>query len=378
MINALGDPFSDLKFNLHSAISTYTLKLPELMRYKAAFVLLFLMILLLETSALFAQNSAIQDLQLTEDNANEVFDRLEQQGFSGVIYLKLNQIEILKRPFGMANEELNIQNELATIFDIGSRPIDFTKAAILLLDQRQEISMDDPISRYFNNVPEDKQDMRIHHLMSGRSGLSDFFHTDSDWDPDLAWVDRETALHRLLNQDLIFEPGTEQRHSHGAFGLLAILIEQVSGMDYFDFLNENFFEPAGMTRTSEYGIAADLSLSDFAVGDGPQTVGIPNIPPNWGPTSWLIRGSGGMYSTLDDLLKFYSYVRSTKVLDTNHNRTLKNPSVNLDGTMRGFELFSAFQPEGSEAYLFLNSIPDMETAQKLFRQIEELVFAPGF
>lgn len=348
------------------------------MRYKAAFVLPFLMVLLLDTSALFAQNSAVQDLQLTEENANEVLDRLEQQGFSGVLYLKLNQIEILKRPFGIANQDLNIQNKLTTIFDIGSRPIDFTKAAILLLDQRQDISMDEPISRYFDDVPEDKQDMRIHHLMSGRSGLPDFFHTDNDRDPDLAWVDRETALQRLLNQDLLFEPGAEQRHSHGAFGLLAILIEQVSGMNYFDFLNENFFEPAGMTRTNEYGIAGDLSLSDFAVGDGPQTVGIPNIPPNWGPTSWLIRGSGGMYSTLDDLLKFYSYVRSTKVLDTNHNRTLKNPSVNLDGTMRGFELFSAFQPEGSESYLFLNNIPDMETAQKLFRQIEDLVFAPGF
>ena len=85
-----------------------------------------------------------------------------------------------------------------------------------------------------------------------------------------------------------------------------------------------------------------------------------------------------MYSTLDDLLKFYDLVRSTKVLNTNHNYTLKSPSVNLDGSMRGFELFSAFQPEGSEAYLFLNDIPDMEIAQHFFREIEELVFEPGF
>ncbi|WP_340105048.1 serine hydrolase domain-containing protein [Rhodohalobacter sp. 8-1] len=348
------------------------------MYIKTVVALLCLMILSLEARVLPAQDMSLQDLDLTKDNADEIFDQLEQHGFSGVVYIKLNQIEELKRPFGMANENLNITNTLTTIFDIGSRPIDFTKASILLLDQRQQISMEDPVSLYFDNVPVDKRSMTIQHLMSGQSGLPDFFHNVSDWDPDLAWVGRETALHRILNQDLLFEPGTDRRHSHGAFGLLAILIEKVSGLDYFEFLNENFFEPAGMSRTNEYGHTGDLSLSDFAVGGGPHQVGLPNIPPNWGPTSWLIRGSGGMYSTLDDLLKFYSYVRSTKVLNTNHNYILKNPSVNLDGTMRGFELFSAFQPEGSEAYLFLNNIPDMDVAQNLFKDLEELVFAPGF
>ena len=348
------------------------------MRFTTTLALLIMMAIALRAEPLSAQNTTLQNLELTEENVDSTFDQLEQEGYSGVLYLKLNQIEIVRRPFGMANENLNIKNELTTVFDIGSRPIDFTRAAILLLDQQNKISMDDPISLYFDNVPDDKQSMSINHLMYGRSGLPDFFDTDTDWDPDLAWVDREKALQRLMGQDLLFEPGSDQRHSHGAFGLLAILIEKVSGMDYFNFLNNNFFEPAGMTRTNEYGHAGNLSLSDFAVGGGPQSVGIPNIPPNWGPTSWLVRGSGGMYSTLDDLLKFYSYVRSVEVLDTNHNQSLKSPSANIDGTMRGFELFSAFQPEGSETYLFLNDIPDREIAGTLFRELEELVFAPGF
>lgn len=348
------------------------------MHSKTIIALFWLIILSLKATTLPAQDTSLRELELTKDNTDEIFDRLEQHGFSGVIYLKLNQIEELKRPFGMANENLNVANELTTIFDIGSRPIDFTKASILLLDQRREISMDNPISTYFENVPADKQTMTLQHLMSGQSGLPDFLHNLSDRDPDLAYLDRKTALQRILNQDLLFAPGTDRRHSHGAFGLLAILIEKVSGLDYFEFLNENFFEPAGMTRTNEYGHAGEFTLSDFAVGGGPQQVGLPNIPPNWGPASWLIRGSGGMYSTLDDMLKFYSYVRSTKVLDTSHNYILKSPSVNLDGTMHGFELFSAFQPEGSEAYLFLNNIPDMDVAQNLFKDLEELVFAPGF
>ena len=340
--------------------------------------LLILLLLLINPLSSTAQDMSLTNADLTVENAAEMFDRLENAGFSGIIYLKINQAEVLKRPFGMANEELDVENELSTIFAIGSRPIDFTKAAILLLDQRNELSLDDSIINYFDNVPSDKENIRISHLMSGQSGLPDFFDNESDWDPDLAWVDREEAFNRIMNQELLFEPGSDRRHSHGAFGLLAILIEQVSGMSYYEFLNQNFFEPAGMEFTNEYGIFGDLSLTDFAAGGGPQIVGLPNIPPNWGPTSWLIRGSGGMYSTLGDLLKFYDYVRSTKVLDANHNSTFKSPSANLDGSMRGFELFSAYQPEGSEAYLFLNYIPDMETAQNFFREIEDLVFAPEF
>jgi CubicO group peptidase (beta-lactamase class C family) len=149
------------------------------MRYTTLIALLMMFLFSLKAETLSAQKTSLQNLKLTEGNADEFFDQLEREGYSGVVYLKLNQIEILKRPFGMANDNLNIQNQLTTVFDIGSRPFDFTKASILLLDQRNEISMDDPISLYFDNVPVDKQSMRIHHLMAGQSGLPDFKHSGS-------------------------------------------------------------------------------------------------------------------------------------------------------------------------------------------------------
>ncbi len=348
------------------------------MKLRVPFSLIIVITFFITIKPAAAQENSLKDVQITKENVDDVIDRLEADGFAGVIYLKLNQIDITERAFGKANTELDIDNSLQTIFDIGSRPIDFTKAAILLLDQRGEISMSDPITNWFDDVPADKQEIRIHHLMSGRSGLPDFFHTPDDWDPDLAWVDRETAIERILEQPLRFDPGEDQHHSHAAFVLLAALIESISEMTYVDFLTENFFDPAGMTRTGEYGDSGKFTVHDFAEGEGPQKIGLPNIPPNWGPTSWLIRGSGGMYSTLDDLKKFYRFIRSVDVLDTAHNQTLKNPTVNIDGTDRGFELFNAFQPEGSETYLFLNKLPDRDIARQVFCELEELVFALDF
>jgi CubicO group peptidase (beta-lactamase class C family) len=215
--------------------------------------------------------------------------------------------------------------------------------------------------------------MTISHLLNAQSGLPDFFHTNEDWDPDLAWIDRETAVARLLSEELLFEPGTEHSHSHGAFGFLAALIEIVTEKTYFNFINENFFEPAGMVRSGEYGDKKYLAISDFAVGGGPQFIGLPNIPPNWGPTSWLIKGSGGMYSDLDDLLRFYGYIRSGRVLDEEHSKVFHQPTVNVDGSDRGFELFSAYGPPNNEIYLFLNETGDRDKMRQLFRALENLI-----
>lgn len=314
-----------------------------------------------------------EPLNLSADNIEETIRQLEGEGMAGVLYLVLHGEIIAKRGFGMANASLEIPNSVETVFGIGSRPIDFTRAAIHLLEQQGKLEQQDSIAEYFDKVPADKQPITIHHLMTGQSGLPDFFHTAQDWDPDLAWIDRGTAEERILSQDLLFEPGTDRRHSHGAFVLLAALTERVSGLSYYEFLEQHFFVPAGMTRTHEYGDRAGLSIADFAVGSGPQQVGLPNIPPNWGPTSWLIKGSGGMYSTLGDLLKFYEYVRSDKLFTEQHRTAFTQKSITLDGSDRGFELFNAYQSPDRQVYLFLNNKGDVIRMRQLFQSLEEIV-----
>ena len=313
-------------------------------------------------------------LKITDDNLQEVLDEFENNGNSGLLYIRKRGEEVISRPLGYANKELGVKNTIETIFGTGSRPIDYTIAAIQLLDQQGKLSVDDPITRFYEDVPEDKESMTLHHLMTGQSGLPDFFDNESDWDPDLAYINREEAERRLLAVPLLFEPGTSRKHSHAAFGLLAAVVERVSGETYYDFIKSNFFEPAGMNRTGEYGESLGYELTDFAVGYGPESVGLPNIPPNWGPTSWLVKGSGGMFSTLGDLRKFYSYIRSGEVLDKEHQRHFLGTSVSLDGSMRGFELLSYSDPSSdTEMYFFVNTTNNRDELRRLFRAIERFV-----
>ncbi|MDG2451122.1 MAG: serine hydrolase [Saprospiraceae bacterium] len=221
-------------------------------------------------------------MNLTWNNLSETFDQLEEDGMSGIIYIKKKENVVIQHPFGMSDRKAKKKNKLGTIFGTGSRPIDYTVAAIQLLDQKAKLNLNDPISKYISNVPDDKLTMTISHLMTGRSGLPDFFDNDSDWDADLAWVNRDDAVKRMMNQKLLFAPGEGQSHSHGAFGLIAAIIEIVSGEAYYEFIRKHLLDPAGMKNTGEYGQRGDQNMEDFAVGSGPQKIGFPNIPPNWG------------------------------------------------------------------------------------------------
>jgi CubicO group peptidase (beta-lactamase class C family) len=92
--------------------------------------------------------------------------------------------------------------------------------------------------------------------------------------------------------------------------VLAAVIEIASGQDYEAFLREQFFEPAGMERTGHYALARRFPPAEVAVGLGGNVWGEVNSPANWGETSWLVLGSGGMVSTPRDLWRWRRFLRS--------------------------------------------------------------------
>jgi CubicO group peptidase (beta-lactamase class C family) len=311
---------------------------------------------------------------MTWETLASSLDRAETAGFSGVFLARRDGRDVLRRAYGLADRANDRRNALETVFGIGSTPIDFTRVGILLLAQRGRLAMDDSIGKYFANVPADKRGMTLRHLMSGRSGLPDFHDIPAqDWDPDLAWIDRETAVRRILAQPLLFAPGTRDQHSHSAFGLLAAAIEIVSGKSYQEFTRQEILAPLGMSRTGFYGESLGLGVGDFAVGYGASAVGVPNIPPNWGPTSWLVMGSGGMFSTLGDMERFYAAVEAGRLLTGEWARWLQGPGVDVGGSDRGFFILRATNGRGTQVLYLMNGEGRAPAARALMRSVEQLV-----
>jgi len=317
---------------------------------------------------------------LTWDAIPTRIERAVADGFSGSVLLVRDNRVVLDEGYGLANREKGIACAPDTIYGIGSTPIDFTHVGVLLLVEGGRLDLDDPITVFFDNVPPDKRAITIERLMTGASGLRDFHDLPTDADPDHAWIDRDEAVRRIMNHDLLFEPGAGDQHSHSAWGLLAAIIEIASGEPYPDFCRERILEPLGMNDTGFYG--EPIPEQRLAVAYGARASGVVNAPPWWGPTSWLVMGSGGMTSTTHDLHRFHTGLRDGELLKPESARRYFGPPGDIfgGGSMYGYEVFFNQGP-GAYLYVFSNAGEHLDAYRGLCRDLASVVMPdtrPGF
>jgi len=288
-------------------------------------------------SLLAAQRPAETPRPIPWDKLEERLKAEEAAGFSGAVLVVRDGMVVLDQGYGLANRETNLRCTKDTVFGIGSTPIDFTRAGILLLAESGQLALDDPLAKFFADAPADKRAITLAQLMGGRSGLPDFHDLPSDRDKDHSYIDRDEAVRRILAMKLLFEPGKGEAHSHSAWGLLAAVIELVSGQSYPEFTRANLFEPAGMKDTGFFG--EPIAAERMALGYGPKSDGERNAPPYWGQTSWLVMGSGGQVSTTGDMLRWLQALRAGKILDAASTRRYFGPDDGgplVGGDMYGF------------------------------------------
>ncbi len=314
-----------------------------------------------------------QSAPLTWDGLAARVKEAEAAGFSGQILARRDGHEVLRASYGLADQNAKRATTLDQVYCIGSTPIDFTVAAARLLIERGALSLDDVIGKYIRGVPQDKATMTIGMILRLQSGLPNFLHAAQDADPDLTYIDRETALRRIMAMPLLFAPGAGQEHSHAAFGLLAAIIEIASGKPYPEFVRTEILTPLGMTRTGFYGETMGIPLDQFATGYGVESVGTPNIPPNWGPTSWLTMGSGGMFSTLDDLRRYYDGLASGALYADKQSKL--RPGVSVGGSDRGFFFVRVDDAKGNQI-LMMSNTESLPVVKALVGDFVQLVQPP--
>jgi CubicO group peptidase (beta-lactamase class C family) len=299
----------------------------------------------------------------------------ETQGFSGAVLVVHDGRIVLHKGYGLADRKREVRWGGETIFGIGSTPIDFTKAGVLLLVERGKLALEDPISKHFPEAPEAKRAITIEQLMTGRSGLPDFLGLPSDPDPDHFPIDRAEAVRRIFAAPLRFAPGARVEPSHAAFGLLAAAIEVASGESYPLFVRRELFAPAGMRDTGFFG--EPLPPERVAIGYGDLTDGAVNAPPYWGETSWLVEGSGGMTSTLGDLCRWQQALRRGDVLAPASLARYWSPAgaVLAGGDAFGYEVVYT---EGARDRMWIaTNAGGTRAFRALSRDLAKLVLQPG-
>ncbi len=229
---------------------------------------------------------------------DDFLTRMSGFGYSGNVLILQRGTVVLKKGYGLADRARDTPYDADTIFDIGSMAKQFTAAAVIKLSVDGRLSVDDPISKFIDGVPNDKRAITIHQLLTHTSGIaSDFPYSD----PSVTYedVNRDEALRRILKAPLEFPPGTDKHYSNCGYILLAAIVERASGEAFCDYVRRSIFAPAGMTHT---GFWADPSLDASRVAIGYNEYGEPQHDPmHRSPTTWQDLGGGQVLSTLDDL-----------------------------------------------------------------------------
>lgn len=229
----------------------------------------------------------------------------ERGRFSGSILVAREGKVIISRGYGLANEEAEVANTPQTKFRIGSLTKQFTAAAVLLLQERGALSVQDPVCAYLPQCPDGWRPVTIHHLLTHTSGIQNTDYTETIKPP----MSAANTVEHLNNKPLEFAAGRVFRYSNSNYVLLGHVIEKASGRPYDAFVQENLFRPLLMAD-SGYDHPRRV-LKRRAAGYSLRGEGLVNA--SYVDMS-IPYSAGGLYSTVEDLYRWDQALYAEKLL----------------------------------------------------------------
>lgn len=281
------------------------------------------LIVLLTTIFAFGQNVAEIDTFLNKITT--------EQNFSGAVLVAKDGKILLEKGYGFADLKKTLPAKNDTKFYVASISKQFTAAAILKLEEQGKLSVNDLISKYLQDVPKDKADLKIHHLLSQSSGIDQNYAADGI-------TECKKAVQAIFKKSLKHHAGEKFTYSNDNYSLLAIIVEIVSGKNYETFLRENFFAPLAMNQTGFWGEKRAEPIAELIEKPDKKAA-----KPNWG-----FRGATGISSTIGDLFKWQQALFSDQVLAKLSREKMFTPYFQMSRGMHGYGWFLSKTSGGTE------------------------------
>ncbi|MFP5262629.1 MAG: serine hydrolase [Blastocatellia bacterium] len=216
--------------------------------------------------------------------------------FSGAVLLARDGRVLVSKGYGFANLEDETPNTPQTRFRLGSITKQFTATAIMMLEERGKLSVQDSICKYVEDCPQAWQAVTIRHLLSHTSGVPNFTSFPEYPKTMMQPATVDSLIARFKDKPLDFQPGERWSYSNSGYVLLGHVIEKLSGKSYEAFLQENIFDPLKMTNTG-YDSPARI-IKHRAAGYMPRGNVLINAPYL---DMTIPHAAGALYSTVEDL-----------------------------------------------------------------------------
>lgn len=187
-----------------------------------------------------------QEPKSSDSVSSFVQSEMQKQHIPGLALLVArNGKTIRAQGYGLSNLEHRVPVKPETIFQSGSMGKQFTATGVMMLVEEGKIRLEDPITAYLKDGPPAWNQVTVRQLLSHTAGFTDY-----PKDFDLRKDYTEPELLKIVSAiPLAYQPGTSWAYSNLGYLTLGILIHQVTGQFYGDFLHDRIFQPLGMKTT---------------------------------------------------------------------------------------------------------------------------------
>lgn len=219
---------------------------------KPIFIILLLVLLFTNTASANAPN--LRDRELLESFSDGVmYTSMQSQHVAGAVLSVVADGEVIfSKGYGYSDVQRQLPVDAKqTLFRIASITKLLTWTALMQLYEQDKLELDTDINEYLEGIDIPAtfdEPITIRHLMSHKPGLEDhviglFSRDEADMRPYLD----------LLNEELpkrVRAPGDLPAYSNHGSALAAVIVEQVSGQTWVDYVETHILEPLAMSFTS--------------------------------------------------------------------------------------------------------------------------------
>lgn len=240
--------------------------------------------------------------------------------------------------YGYSNLEHQVSTKTKTVFSINSITKAFVGVAILQLQEQRKLKVDDIISLYITDIPNEWKSITIRQMMSNVSGLPNNIDNKEQLLGDGS-EEKNWELVRKLPME--FQPGEKFSYNQTGYYILGKIITKLSGKHFTKFIEENQFKPSQMTVT-QFGDSNDIipnSAGAYStiintdgkwINDGKQHNAFATFPV-------FFRTATGIISSAEDLSKWLIALQNGQLLKDKNSITQLFTTTKLnDGHIDGF------------------------------------------
>ncbi|MCS1350412.1 serine hydrolase [Mechercharimyces sp. CAU 1602] len=307
------------------------------------------------------------------NNLQKVFnDKEETPAFAGAVLISKTKT-LYEQQYGLANRSEEIPITPHTRFGMASGCKIFTAVAICQLVEQGLVEFSTkikdclPISYQYIDP-----DITVSQLLTHSSGVPDYFDEEIMDDYEELWRDKpmysmnhpKDFLPMFQNQQMKFKSGKQFSYSNSGYILLGLLIEELTGMTFVDYIEKNIFERCNMKQSGYFRM--DMLPKNVAIGYidddhlSSWRTNVYSLPLKGGP-------DGGAYTTTHDLDLFWGSLLNNQLLSKSYTDLLLTPHIEVDeGLYYGYGVWISMHNDEVFKYFIFGYDPGVRLSSSVY------------